>query len=401
MLPTFSRTFYRIGDALRQRPRYIDNQGGTRSSKTFSFLQWYIILAKQDRTPTLTSIVGETMPQVKRGAIRDFQTIMSDEWDDDRWSRVDNLYTLPNGSQIEFFSADSPGKVHGPARDRLLLNEGNYIPWEVARQLFTRTRGLIGVDYNPAGEFWMHERITGRPNCAHVHSTYLDNCEYDPATGQTGQSFLTPEQIAEIESYKDDENWWRVYGRGELGRLEGLIFPDFQLIDELPAGGWDTEVYGMDFGYTNDPSVLVQLRINKGARRIWARQLFYATRLLNDDMARLMEDAQVPRNALIFADCAEPKTIADLSRYGFNVLPCDKGRRKAEQLQLMKGYTLAVTKDSVEGIKELRGYTWAKDRAGKLLNEPIGINDHFIDALRYGFVTYLANYGGGWGLGFV
>ena len=396
MIDTFSRTFYLTGDALAQHPRYIDDEGGTRSSKTFSAIQWLAILAKQDTVPTLTSVVSESLPHLKRGAIRDFKYIMADEWEEDWWNASDNIYNFPSGSQMEFFSADNPGKVHGPGRHRLLINEGNRIPWETARQLFTRTSDFIIVDYNPAGEFWMHTHIAGRPNCVKVHSTYLDNC--DP---RTGKSYLTPSQIAEIESYKDDENWWRVYGLGELGRLEGLIFPDFELIDELPDNGYDVEVYGMDFGYTNDPSVLVRLRINLAARRIWAQQVFYATHLLNDDMARLMTEAGVPRSALIFADCAEPKTIADLQRRGFTVLPCDKGRRKAEQLQLMKGYHLAVTKDSVEGIKELRGYTWAKDKDGKLLNEPIGINDHWIDAGRYGFITYLSRYGGGgWSFGF-
>ena len=402
MLPTFSRTFYLIGDALRQRPRYIDNQGGTRSSKTFSFLQWYIILAKQDRTPTLTSVVGETMPQVKRGAIRDFQTIMADEWDDDRWSRVDNLYTLPNGSQIEFFSADSPGKVHGPARDRLLLNEGNYIPWEVARQLFTRTRGLIGVDYNPAGEFWMHERITGRPNCAHVHSTYLDNCEYDPATGKTGASFLSPEQVAEIESYKDDENWWRVYGRGELGRLEGLIFQDFELIDDLPVDGWDTEVWGMDFGYPVSPTTLMQLRLNFRTRHYWVRQRIWDPRLLTQPLTDEMRAIGVPANALIYADCAEPKTIDEIAGYGFpNIRPCYKGKGVAEQLKSVLGWHLHVTKDSLDYIKELRTLTWAKDRAGNPTGQPSQGNDHGIDAVRYALYTYQLEHGGGWGLGFV
>ena len=388
----FTKVFWKNYDALAAapRPRYISNRGSTRSGKTFAILQLLNELLPYDNPGEVTSVVSETMPHLKRGAIRDFERIIGHPLKDDpHWNASTCTYTYASGALLEFFSADTPSKVAGPARKRLFLNEGNNIPYDTVRQLLVRTTGVVFIDYNPSGDSWITEQIEPRENCTFIHSTYKDN------------DFLTPEQIAEIESYKDDENWWRVYGRGELGRLEGLIFPDFQLIDELPAGGWDTEVYGMDFGYTNDPSVLVQLRINKGARRIWARQLFYATRLLNDDMARLMEDAQVPRNALIFADCAEPKTIADLSRYGFNVLPCDKGRRKAEQLQLMKGYTLAVTKDSVEGIKELRGYTWAKDRAGKLLNEPIGINDHFIDALRYGFVTYLANYGGGWGLGFV
>lgn len=398
MISAKSKVYYMTRAALRTPGmRYIDDEGGARSSKTFTNIQILTEIAKVSKN-LLISIASESMPHLKRGAIRDFQTIMADEWDEAAWNKSDCIYTFSNsGSVIEFFSVDQPGKVHGPARDILFLNEANHVPFETARQLFIRTRLFIIWDYNPAGEFWAHTNYAGRPDCVKVHSTYLDNCDPD-----TGQSFLTPEQIAEIESYKDDENWWRVYGLGELGRLEGLIFPDFELIDELPAGGWDTEVWGMDFGYPVSPTTLMQVRLNFRTRHYWVRQRIWDPRLLTRPLTDEMRAIGVPANALIYADCAEPKTIDEIAGYGFpNIRPCYKGKSVAEQLKSVLGWHLHVTKDSLDYIKELRTLTWAKDRAGNPTGQPSQGNDHGIDAVRYALYTYQLEHGGGWGLGFV
>ena len=161
------------------------------------------------------------------------------EW----WSKGESIYTLPNGSIIEFFSADMASKVHGPARDRLLLIEAQNIGWEIARQLFVRTRGLVIVEYNPVASFWAQEEIETRKTCVTVHSTYKDN------------PFLSPEQIAEIEANRKDTNWWTVYGEGKVGTLEGLIYT-FDQIDEMPTDGKLREVWGLDFGFTHDPTAI-------------------------------------------------------------------------------------------------------------------------------------------------
>lgn len=381
MINTFTHTFWKLGDAIKQRPRYVNSEGGTRSGKTFSALQWLIILAKQDSTPTLTSVVSETMPHLKRGAIRDFQRIMHDEWQEDSWSKVDSIYTFANGSRIEFFSADQPGKVHGPARDRLFLNESVNIEWETARQLFVRTTGLIICDYNPTHSFWMHEQIAPRENCVSLRTTYQDN------------DYLTPEQRAEIESNKADENWWRVYGLGECGKLDGVIY-DFTQIDAMPEKGGLREVYGIDFGFSNDPTAIAHCLIDTRQRALYIDQVCYRKGLMNSDIAAVLKSANVERTTPIFCDCAEPKTIAELHAYGYNAKPCYKATRKAEQLQAIRGYALYVTKQSVDAIKEFRGYIWDKDKDGKPLNEPIPINDHFMDAFRYGVFTFLSEYSG-------
>lgn len=382
MLESKTKVYYAIRDALR-RPdvRYVNSEGGTRSSKTFSALQVLIEIAKGCRG-LIISVVSETFPHLKRGAIRDFKEILADEWQEKAWNKSSAIYAFDSGSIIEFFSADQPGKVHGPARDILFINEANHISYDTARQLFVRTRLFILFDYNPTHAFWAHEQIAPRNNCVSIHSTYKDN------------DYLTPFQIAEIESNKGDENWWRVYGEGKVGQLEGLIFPDFDLVDEMPqAGGGLREVYGMDFGFTNDPSTLIREMIDTGRKEIWIEEIFYATGMLNSAMAAAMEEAQVPkRSTLIFADCAEPKTIAELAGYGYNIKPCYKATRKAEQLQIMKGYRLKVTKRSLNTIRELRNYCWMQDKDGHWLNEPQEFGDHAMDAARYGAVTFLTQY---------
>lgn len=381
MIESKTRVYYALRDALADPSvRYVDNAGGTRSGKTFSTLQVLCEIAKGSRD-LLISVVSETMPHLKRGAIRDFKAILADEWDDNAWNKSESIYTFPSGSIIEFFSADQPGKVHGPARDILFINEANHLDYDTARQLLVRTRLFAIFDYNPTHTFWVHENIAPRENCRSIHSTYKDN------------GYLTAEQVAEIESNKNDANWWRVYGEGKVGQLEGLIFPDFDLCDTMPDAAGLREVFGMDFGFAQDPSVLVRVLLDTGRREAWLDEIFYKRGMLNSDMAREMEAAGVPkRSTMIFADCAEPKTIAELAGYGWNVLPCYKATRKAEQLQKMRGYKWHITKNSLNTIKEFRGYCWMQDKDGNWLNEPQPYNDHACDAARYSFFTYLTQY---------
>ena len=218
-----TRTFEKLCVALGERPRYIDSRGGARSGKTVSALQLFVILAVNDKTPTINSVVSESLPHLKRGAIRDFQNLMREErlWDEKAWNKTDYIYTFKNGSIIEFFGADVPGKLQGPARDRLFINEANRIAWESARQLMVRTAGLVIYDYNPSSPFWGTDEIPKRDRYALVHTTYLDN------------DFLPAEVRREIEANRDTGNWWRVYGLGLIGQVEGQVF-DFRIVDDMP-----------------------------------------------------------------------------------------------------------------------------------------------------------------------
>lgn len=375
--------------AWKRHMRYISSCGGTRSSKTFSILQTFIIAiieeVNEGRPATINSVVSESMPHLQRGAIRDFKVIMETEglWEESRWNETQHTYTWANGSILEFFSVDNAGKVHGSARDRLFINESQNIPYEIARQLFVRTRGQIVCDYNPTHSFWLNEIIEARPNCITLHSTYKDN------------EFLTPEQVAEIEDNRSDANWWKVYGEGKVGTLDGLIF-DFELCDALPeVTEMDhlVEIQGLDFGFTNDPTARVQVVADPRKKILWARERCYRTHMQNRHIIEDLENDGVRKRITeIYADCAEPKSIADIQEAGFNVKPCDKDApvrsdKLKFQLQWMQGWTLYVTKDSINLIKELRNYVWAKDKDGNPLNEPIDKFNHLIDALRYALWT--------------
>lgn len=403
---TTTRIFAELLKGYQSGARYLDSEGGTRSGKTYACLQLLILLSMYDLKPTITSVVSESLPHLKRGAIRDFKEIMAGEgiWDAARWNDTDKVYTFPNGSIIEFFGVDSAPKVHGPKRWRLFINEAQNISYEVARQLFVRTMGVVFIDYNPTHEFWAHTRIrtSGRAYC--VHSTYRDN------------PYLSPEQVAEIERNRNDRNWWQVYGEGQIGTLEGLVY-SFELVDAMPPRNTGKpqrekteaelyadsleEVQGLDFGFTNDPTARVQIYADKRRKAAYIRQRCYRHGMKNHDIAEDMRSDGVDGMTEIYADCAEPKSIAEIQDEGFNVIACDKDAPvKSDKLKFqllwVQGWTLYVTSDSLDLIRELRNYTWAKDRDGNMMNYPIGEYNHALDAMRYALWTkYAQNYGFG------
>lgn len=370
--------------AWNEGRRFVDVCGGTRSGKTYAILQLLILVVANDKIATINSVCAETMPQLKRGAIRDFQAIMrrAEIWNDANWNKTDCIYTFANGAILEFFSLDSDGKVHGLARDRLFVDEAQNVSWEVVRQLLVRTRGRVIFGYNPTREFWVHTEIQPRPECVSINSTYKDN------------EFLSPEQVREIEANRKDARWWRVYGEGLVGAYEGVIY-DFEQIDALPDKGGMVEVYGIDFGFTHDPSVAVRCLVHTGRREIYAEQLFYRTQMLNTDIVAELKANGVPPIATIVADSAEPKSIEEIRRSGYrNIEGAYKATRLAEQIAHIKQYKLFVTKNSVEAIRELRAFVWAQDKDGRQLNEPMKGGDHFADALRYAvFGTTTGNRG--------
>lgn len=375
-----SGVFWKNMDALKTGKRYISNRGGTRSGKTYSLLQLlYVLIEQKDGAGDVTSVVSETMPHLKRGAIRDFESIIGHPLrNDDCWNATDCVYTFQSGARLEFFSVDTSAKVLGPKRKRLFCNECNHISFDTFRQLDVRTTGKVFLDYNPAGLFWLIEKIEPKDDCVTINSTYKDN------------PFLSAEQVKAIESNADDKGWWDVYGLGLIGKLEGLIFPDFEQADAMPEkSDGMIESYGWDFGFTNDPSVLIHTLIDTRKKIIYADELCYRKGMLNADMAAVMKEQKVSRTAAVYGDAAEPKTIEELHRYGYNVQPCYKATKKAEQLQAMRGYRLVVTKRSLNLIRELRGYVWAQDKDGRLLNEPIAVNDHAMDAMRYSVFQHL------------
>lgn len=380
----FTPVFWRLYKAAEQRPRYISMPGGTRSGKTYSVLQLLnILIPAADSAGDVTSVVSETLPHLKRGAIRDFENIIGHPLKlDTHWNASDNVYTYDNGAKLEFFSVDSPGKVQGPARKRLFVNECNHIELATFLQLEVRTTGLIILDYNPSATFWCIEKIEPRQNCIRIHSTYKDN------------TFLTPEQVASIEANMGDANWWKVYGLGELGQLEGQIFA-FEQIDELPDDARLKEVWGLDFGF-RDPTAIVKMLADTRTKTAYIQQKAYRTNMDNNDIADELIRAELPPHTTLWCDAAEPKSISELSKAtGGKIMACDKGgvssgSKRKFQILWVQGWKLYVTKDSVDVIKALRNYIWEKDINGNETDKPVHKWSHGPDAIRYGLYSEFA-----------
>lgn len=371
----FSKVFEKTYNAILapKRPRYVVSRGGTRSGKTYAILQILDFLVEKDHAGDVTSVVSETLPHLKKGAIRDFETIRGTTLKDDpAWNESDHIYTYPGGGKLEFFSVDTPGKVQGPGRKRLYENEAIHLKYDTHRQLAVRTTGIIFMDYNPEQVSWIDEKILTRDDVQVLDSTYLDN------------DYLTEEQVREIESNRGDSNWWRVFGEGKTGHLEGLIFPDFIQVDSLPEkSDGMIETYGLDYGFTNDPTTLIHCYVDNRKKEIWLDEVCYRTGMLNEDIAAVMKQEGIGRAVRVYGDSAEPKTNETIRRYGFNIEGSYKATKIAEQLQAMKGYKIYVTKRSLNLIRELRGYVWMRDKNGEWLNEPVDILNHAIDAARY------------------
>lgn len=352
---------------LQKRIRAV--QGGTSASKTISILLLLIHQAQSDTTPTLTSIVSESFPHLKRGAIRDFLSIMEQHryFKDANWNKTDYIYTFETGSKIEFFSADQPSKVRGPRRDRLFINEANNVPYEAFDQLEVRTKDCIYLDWNPTTEFWFYDLVLGaRNDVDHLIITYKDN------------EALDPNIVASIEQRKHNKAWWQVYGLGQLGEVETRIFTGWQIIDEIPHEA-RLERYGLDFGYTNDPTAIIAVyRYNGG---FILDEISYQTGLLNKPIADILLNQP---KAIVIADSSEPKSIDEIKAYGVTILPATKGAGSVLQgIQYVQQQQISVTKRSINIIKEYRNYVWITDRDGKILNEPTDLYNHAMDALRY------------------
>lgn len=351
-------------------------QGGTSAGKTVAVVEVLIDLAQRDKIPTITSIVSESFPHLKRGVMLDFTSIMQQQgyFEDKRWNKTDYVYTFPNGSKIEFFSVDQPGKVRGPRRDRLFINEANNTPYETFDQLEVRTKEFVILDWNPVSDFWYYDKVANRDDVEHIILTYLDNEALDARI------------IASIEQRKDRKGWWQVYGLGQLGEVEGKIYSGWEIIDEIPHTA-RLERRGLDFGYTNDPSAIVDIYRYDGGF-IWDEVLYgrgFSNKRLADSML-----AQPQPGILTIADSAEPKSIDDIKSYGVNIVGAEKGKDSVlNTIQLVQDQKISVTKRSVNIIKEYRNFLWETDKDGKILNVPERDFKHTMDAGGYAMASII------------
>ena len=360
--------------ALKKKIRAV--QGGTSASKTISILLYLIALAQTDRVKKLTSVVSESTPHLKRGAIRDFKNIMQEHnyWKRSRWNATDAIYTFETGSQIEFFGADQSDKLRGARRDRLFINEANNITLDAFDQLEVRTRDFAFLDWNPTNEFWFYTEVLPNRDCDHIILTYKDCEALDQAT------------IDSIESRRNRKGWWKVYGEGQLGEVEGKIYRDWDIIDEVPKHA-RLERYGIDFGYSNDPTAIVAIYYYQGGYII--DEIAFGTHMLNSKIADTILAQETP-GILTVADSAEPKSIAEIKLAGVNIIASEKGADSVRNgIQLVQDQTISMTKRSVNVIKAYRNYLWDTDKDGNILNVPSHDYSDAMDAVRYALVQLI------------
>jgi phage terminase large subunit len=366
---------------LKKRIRII--QGGTSASKTISILLWIVDRAQQTHeAKELFSIVSESIPHLKRGAMRDFKNIMQahNYWRDSNWNATDSIYSFEGGSMVEFFSTDNGDKLRGSRRDWLFMNEANNCTFEAFEQLEVRTKKGIFIDYNPSNEFWAHTELIGkRDDVDFIILTYKDNEALDPAIREA------------LEQRRNRKSWWKVYGEGQLGEVEGRIYTGWIVIDEVPEEA-KLKIRGLDFGYSVDPSACVDIYEWNGALVI--DQKFYQKGLLNSQIAQLLND---DCGVLTIGDSSEPKSIDEIKTYGISIVGAIKGPdSRRNGIAKVQEYKIFITKQSVETLKEYRNYLWAVDKEGKTISPPVPEdgNDHAMDAIRYAISRLKSNAAG-------
>ena len=357
--------------------RYVLNEGGTRSGKTYTINQVLYSIAALSEKPIIISIVSETMPHLKRGAMRDFFVFLTANnlYIPSNHNKTDNVYRI-NKSMIEFFSADSPDKVHGPERDYLFVNEVQNISYETWFHLAQRTRVRVFADWNPTHQLFIHTKLLNDPqyegDYTYIHSTIHDN------------PFVSEEIKKDVLRRANvDDRYRTVYLEGKIGMREGIVFEAWQQVDGLPDGKIK---FGLDFGYSNDPTVLVKVVETDDA---WCvDELIYQPGMLSRDIAGRLSTLTKKNYDVIIADSADPRLIDELRTYGHNVKPAIKGADSINAgIDKIKTKRLCVTKRSINLIRELRNYAWETNKDGLPTNKPIDAFNHAIDAVRYAIST--------------
>lgn len=350
----------------------IVNQGGTSSGKTYAILQ--VLFSKAISEQCIITVVGQDIPNLKVGAIRDALDIINGDQAILQqlvfYNQSNRVFTFKNSSIVEFKSYDNEQDSKSGKRDYLFVNEANGIPYNVYEQLSLRTRKQVFIDYNPDSSFWVHEKVIPLKNTELIISDHRHN------------PFLSDKVREKIEALKNkDEELWRVYARGITGRIEGLVFRNWNVTKEDYS---DKKLigYGMDFGFSNDPSTLIEVRMEDD--ELYVTELLYEANLTNNDISNRLEILGVSKGSLIVADSSEPKSIEELRRHGWTIDGVKKGKDSIMfGINLLKGYKMNIDPGSSNLITELEQYRWRVDKTGKTLNSPEDKYNHALDALRY------------------
>ena len=378
--------------ALTKRIKVI--QGGTWAGKTFAIAAIVMNLAAKSPNDDFT-IVAETIPAIKEGAMKDFKNLMQDtgRWVGTRWNDTDRVYKFGNGSRVKFSSFDSVDKAkQAGKRDHLFINEANSITFEIADALMMRTSGNIWIDFNPNNEFWVHKELVGNDDVDFLILNYTDNDAIPDSIvhnlkQKEAKAFYDPNGNRDVSEKNRNiksrywANWCRVYIDGEIGSLEGVILSNWSQVDSIPEGARMIG-YGLDFGFTNDPTA-VPVCYEYNGERYWDL-VIYQTGLVNSEIAKMLKNAGISKMDRGYADAAEPKSIKEINSNGLTIKPADKGKDSISfGIETLQEEHFYVTARSIELIKELRNYVWDTDKAGNKLNRPIDNWNHAIDAMRY------------------
>ena len=366
---------------LNKRVRII--RGGSSAGKTIGIIAILIDYAIRNKGKEI-SIVAESIPHLRRGALKDFLNILKglNRYDEKKFNKSILKYEFSNGSYIEFFSTDQPDKLRGARRTDLFINECNNVSFDSYQQLAVRTSGNIWLDFNPANLFWVDKELIGQQDSNFITLTYKDN------------NSLPESIIKEIEKARDKANtstywanWWKVYGLGQIGSLEGVCIPDWKPIDNIPQEA-RLLCAGLDFGYSVDPSTII--RLYKWNDAYIFDEVLYRKGMLNRDISYFIKQNDIREN--IYVDSAEPKSIQELRNYGHKIFPVTKGRDSIVYgINLINQNEIYVTSKSKNLIRELQGYVWDKDKEGNNLQKPTGLHPDCIDAARYALLMQLKN----------
>lgn len=371
--------------------RFCISQGGGRAGKTIAILQCLILKCLENpNSGLIISVVAETYPFLKRGALRDFEMIMTQAglWDRSKFNKTESKYNLM-GNTIEFFSVETYTKALGAARDILFLNEANNIRYETAFQLISRTKKKIYIDFNPVSEFWAHTEIMQNEKFQGKFdffiTTFLDN------------EFLE-EEIKEtmLARAAKDENYEKVYVKGQIGTVEGLIYKKFIIIDEIPEeikNKARKQYIGLDWGWddvTAGLSGYILGTIKQPVTDIYLNEFLYLGELKNRQIGKYIKENVETRNYEVIADSSEPKSIDELFSMSLNIKGVEKPPGSVNfGIELLQQSNIYVTRDSLNLIKELRNYKWAEDKEGKIIRDkagrpvPIDLWNHLLDSARY------------------
>jgi phage terminase large subunit len=362
---------------VKSNKKIVVEQGGTRSGKTYNILLFIIFHYCTNNTGKIITICRKTFPSLRATVLRDFLQILNhyEIYRDEYHNKSSSEYNL-FGNLIEFTSLDQSQKIRGRKRDLLFINEGNELYWEDWQQLIFRTQERIILDFNPSDEYhWIYDNVITREDCDFYKTTYLDN------------PFLEDIIKEEIERLKEtDDQYWQIYGLGERATSINTIFK-YSEVNKIPEDA-KLIAYGMDFGYSNDPTTLVSVFVME--HNLYINEHLYRTQMTTQDINVFLREQNLLSNP-IYADSAEPRLIAELRRMGHNIFPSLKGKDSVNAgIDLLKRYKLHITANSNNAIQEFRNYKWKEDRSGKLINVPEDKHNHIIDPCRYATYSILS-----------